>query len=204
MTMKPSSILWSLMLVGCSSAGAQQRAREPVVGGGEDMETVFVGMPARIDAKSRLAPVGSQGEPMRLTGIVKDQRGRAIEGIIVYAYQTDAGGIYPRSQTRHGAFRGWAKTDKDGRYSFETVRPGSYPNSRNPQHIHMHVIESGRCTYWIDDVHFTDDPLLTDTERNRREPRGGLGVATPRKVDGIWVAQRDITLGLHVPGYPPR
>ena len=67
----------------------------------------------------------------------------------------------------------------DGRYTFETVRPGSYPNSRNPQHIHMHVIEPGRCTYWIDDVLFTDDPLLNDAERNRREPRGGLGVATP-------------------------
>lgn len=202
--MKAVPLLFSALLVGCATAGAQQRAREPVVGGGEDMGIVFVGMPDTVANKARIAAASAKGEPMRLTGIVKDQRGRPVEGVIVYAYHTDSEGIYPRSTTRHGAMRGWSKTDRDGRYWFETIRPASYPDSTNPQHVHMHVIEPGRCTYWIDDVHFADDPLLNVAERNRPDPRGGRGIVTPRKVDGVWQAQRDITLGLHVPGYPAR
>ncbi len=68
----------------------------------------------------------------------------------------------------------------------------------------MHIIEPGRCTYWIDDVVFTDDPRLPETERNRRSPRGGSGVVTPTKVEGVWQVKRDITLGLNVPGWPAR
>ena len=29
------------------------------------------------------------------------------------------------------------KTDADGAFTFETIRPGSYPNSNNPPHVHF-------------------------------------------------------------------
>ncbi len=88
-------------------------------------------------------------------------------GRIVYAYQTDRGGIYPRDESlrglaayRHGALRAWVTAGEGGRYRFDTVRPGGYPNSDMAQHIHMHVIEPGCCTYYIDDIVFEDDPRL--------------------------------------------
>jgi protocatechuate 3,4-dioxygenase beta subunit len=63
----------------------------------------------------------------------------------------------------------------------------------------MHVIEPGRATYYIDDIHFEDDPLLTDRERNRDRPRGGSGLASPVKDDaGTWHVQRNIVLRLNV------
>lgn len=183
-------------------------AREPVVGlPCENCEIVFEGMPDSLASRARIAPAGEPGEPLRIDGVVRDGAGRPRAGIIVYAYHTNHDGIYPRAQTRHGAWRGWARTDEQGRYRFDTIRPGGYPGTDIPQHIHMHIIEPGRCTYWIDDIHFDDDPRLTD--RLRREfssaPRAGNGVANPaRDRDGSWRVTRDIVLGLNIPGYPAR
>ena len=137
--------------------------------------------------------------------------GSPAEGIIVYAYQTDASGVYPELAdppgpwaARHGRLRAWSRTDAQGRYRFETVRPGNYPGRDAPQHIHTHIIEPGCCTYWIDDVVFTDDRYLTPLMRGEVvHGRGGRGVATPvRDGDGVWQVRRDIRLGEGVPGHP--
>ena len=105
---------------------------------------------------------------------------------------------------RHGRLRGWARTDDQGRYSFDTIRPASYPDTEVPAHVHMHVLEPGRCTYSIDSIHFRDDPLLPAEEREQLATgRGGSGLAAPRREeDGTWVVTRDIHLGEGVPGYP--
>ena len=187
-------------------------AAEPVVGlPCEGCEAVFTAMPGKLESKSRIAPRGEPGEPLELTGRVVSAEGRPRAGVIVYAYQTDAGGIYPRpanslggAADRHGRLRGWAATDRDGRYTFETIRPASYPQQRIPQHIHMHVIEPGCATYYIDEVVFTDDPLLTPAAREHHQAdRGGSGITTPkRQQSGGWQVTRDIRLGLNIPGYP--
>ena len=143
---------------------------------------------------------------MRLEGIVRDAAGRPAPGIIVYAYHTDDRGIYPRSPTkgvRHGRLRAWVRSDENGRYRFETIRPAGYPETTIAAHVHMHVIEPGRCTYNISDVQFTDDARLSARERDHAAAgRGGNGLVTPRKdADGTWLVSRDIVLGKNVPGY---
>jgi protocatechuate 3,4-dioxygenase beta subunit len=193
---------------------ARPTGREPIVGGPcEGCETVFVGMPDRFTSQSRIAPTGEPGEPMRIMGQVKHADGTPAPGTIVYAYHTNAGGIYPRDRERHGAqavrhgtLRGWASADKDGRYQFDTIRPGGYPNSADPQHIHMHVIEPGRCTYYIDDIMFRDDPRLTPDKIERiNRNRGGPGILMLRRDEhGVWIVERDIHLGQGVPDYPAR
>jgi protocatechuate 3,4-dioxygenase beta subunit len=149
---------------------------------------------------------------MRLEGVVRDLRGEPVPGVIVYAYQTDATGVYPPGNDArtpdgqlHGTLRGWLRTDDRGRYTIETIRPGAYPNDIEPQHIHIHVIEPGRCTYYIDDVVFDDDPRLTPAMRRRSTGRGGPGLTMPVKdAEGRWLVTRDISLGVGIPGYPPR
>lgn len=65
----------------------------------------------------------------------------------------------------------------------------------------MHVIEPGRGTYYIADIVFRDDPRL-DAKYLKRSPRGGSGLTFPKRdAKGIWRVQRDITLGLNIPGY---
>ena len=149
---------------------------------------------------------------MVVSGRVLGRDGKPRTNVIVYAYHTDASGIYPRpskslgrAADRHGRLRGWASSDGEGRYSFETIRPASYPGQSIPAHIHMHVIEPGCATYYIDEMLFTDDALLTPGARSRHhENRGGTGITTPTRdaAGGAWRVTRDIQLGLNIPGYP--
>lgn len=191
------------------AARAVHARDEPIIAGPcEGCEAVFAGRPHVPPAIARIAPAGEPGEPLSLRGTVRDAAGRAVAGVVIYAYHTDASGIYPdapgqpRGAARsHGRLRGWARSDADGRYGFDTIRPGSYPGEDIPEHIHLHVIEPGRATYYIDDVVFRDDPKLTPAHLARHDAgRGGSGVATPRRLDGVWQVQRDIVLGLNLPG----
>jgi protocatechuate 3,4-dioxygenase beta subunit len=197
--------LASMLLLSLLATAACARAeREPVVGlPCEGCEDVFEGLPAQLDSRARITPPGEPGTPMVVAGRVLDAQGKPRAGVIVYAYQTNSGGTYPPSPaSRHGLLRAWARTGEDGRYAFDTVRPGSYPGREAPEHIHMHVIEPGCSTYYIDDVVFTDDPKLTPAQRRQLDTgRGGSGVATPAKRDGTWHVARDIHLGRNVPGH---
>lgn len=197
-----------------AQAGQVTAAREPIIGGAcEGCEAVFEGLPAKLAPVARIAPEGEPGEAMRIEGTVSDASGRPVSGVIVYAYHTDARGIYPPAEQlrgqaayRHGRLRGWARTDEHGRYRFDTIRPASYPSRTVPAHVHMHVIEPGCCTYYIASIHFTDDPLLSRAEPDELAGgRGGSGVVQPtRDANGVWSVTRDITLGLRVPGYDAR
>jgi protocatechuate 3,4-dioxygenase, beta subunit len=179
-------------------------AREPVIGGPCDgCEHVFEGMPAELHQDARIAPAGEPGEGLVIHGAVTGTDGAPAVGVVVYAYQTNAKGIYPRAANAHGSLRGWARTDAQGRYRFDTIRPASYPDSTIPQHVHMHIIELGKGTYYIDDVLFDDDPLLTAQQRRQMlRGRGGSGLAQPVKnASGVWQVRRDIRLGANIPGY---
>jgi protocatechuate 3,4-dioxygenase beta subunit len=195
----------SLLVATTTSA---QEPREPVVGlPCEGCEAVFEGMPARLHSRARIAPKSEPGAPMIVVGRVLDTQGQPRSGIVVYAYQTNRKGIYPDSPTvrdrearRHGALRAWARTGASGRYAFDTIRPGSYPGMDIPEHIHLHVIEPGCSTYYIDDIMFSDDPKLTPAQISDRD-RGGNGIATPVERDGVWYVTRDIHLGKNIPGY---
>jgi protocatechuate 3,4-dioxygenase beta subunit len=196
---------------GCRSAGSEP-VREPVVGlPCEGCEAVFEGIPDSLEWQARIAPEGEPGVPFRIVGTVRTAAGAAAGNVIVYAYHTDAGGIYPRGSEldndvthRHGRLRAWVRTGEDGRYRFDTIRPSGYPNSDIPAHVHMHVIEPGRCTYYIDDILFEDDPRLDPATRKRMyRGRGGGGIAQPtRDESGRWLVRRDIVLGENIPGYP--
>jgi len=201
------TLLFLAMLFSATGFGA-----EPIVGGPCDLcEAVFVELPQNLTSKSRIAPLKEAGEPMLITGRVLARDGKPRSGVIVYAYHTDAGGIYPKpakslgaAADRHGRLRGWAISDTDGRYTFETIRPASYPSRTIPAHVHMHVIERGCATYYIDEILFTDDPLLSPVERSpSKEARAGSGVTTPtRDTAGVWKVVRDIQLGSNIPDYP--
>ena len=204
-------------LMACSSTaqeGNAHRQREPVVGlPCEGCEAIFEGLPNALTSIARIAPKDEPGQPMQIRGTVRDKNGNPIPGVVVYAYHTDASGFYPsddkfkgQAAYRHGRLRGWAITDDQGKYGFDTIRPAGYPNSDLPAHVHMHVIEAGRCTYYIDDILFEDDPRLTQQQRQElTHGRGGTGIVAPiRDQSDIWVVTRDIVLGEKIPGYPVR
>ena len=175
----------------------------------EGCEGVFVGMPTTFPSPARLAPDGEPGETLHLSGVVRDGRGRVREGVVLLAYQTDLGGHYARHgaarrpESAHSRLRAFARTDAGGRYAFDSIRPGAYPDRSMAAHIHLHVLEPGRCTYYVGDVMFEDDPLLSAALRSREQSaHGGNGIVVPARDErGHWHVTRDIELGLHVADY---
>jgi hypothetical protein len=171
-------------------------------------------MPEKLTSRSRIAPVGEPGVPLVLTGLAIGADGKPQPGVIVYAYHTDEHGIYPESNPKrrgysnaHGRLRGWAITDARGRYTFDTIRPAGYPSANprtgEPQHIHMHIVEPGCTTYWIDELLFSDDIRLTPDLRERIiRGYGGNSVGTPKKEGKGWKVERDIQLGEKIQNYP--
>ena len=143
-------------------------AMEPVIGGPcEGCENVFVGLPELLESRAWITHAEEPGEPLIIEGTVRSADGTAAKDIIVYAYHTDAGGVYPPGTTAHGRLRAWVRTDASGQYRFDTIRPGAYPGRDVAQHVHMHIIEPGRVTYYIDSIVFVDDPLLTAERRQQ-------------------------------------
>ncbi len=197
-----------LLLAACAPGSA---ATTPVVGRPcEDCQVALIGLPTAPPALVRLAPEDEPGELLRLSGRVTDAEGKPRRGVIVYAHQTDRSGVYPGEGIdgdagirQHGRLRAWAASDEDGMYTFLTIRPGSYPGSAMPQHIHLYVIETGCALYYIDDVLFRDDPHLTaSVARKADNGRGGSGIVTPVQTAEGWRARRDIVLGRNIPGHP--
>ncbi len=192
-----------LALAGC--AQKQPHTMKEIGGPCEDCQLMFVGMPAVIESKTNLVNETEPGEPLIIRGIIYKTDGKTpAPDVILYLYQTDSKGLYskgkiPTLATKHGHIRGWIKTNSKGEYEFKTIRPASYPNSNNPQHIHPIVYETAKGYYWIDEYQFEDDPLLTPAARAQVSNRGGSGILSLAKDDaGVWHGRRDIVLGLNV------
>ena len=130
---------------------------------------------------------------MVLSGRVLKADGRTpAAGVVLYAYHTNVEGIYPRrgnetgNARRHGYLRGWLKTDTQGRYRIESIRPGNYPTGRFAAHVHVVVGEPRKREYSVADFEFAGDPYLQD--------RSAEGVVTLHRRDGVWYGTRDIVL----------
>lgn len=143
-----------------------------------------------------------------LKGRVTDSKGRPVAGVVIYIYHTDTKGLYsPEAAAkgwgrRHGRLRGWVRTGSNGEYLFRTRMPGTYPDRKAPAHIHMTLKEPGLDAYWVDEIEFDDDPLLTERERKSRQNRCGTGIVKLDRSQQVWIAVRNIELGRNIPGHP--
>lgn len=202
-----SMLIAIVLILNSMTATSQKPSR--VGGYCEVCEGMYEGMPKEFSSETRIAPPGEPGEPMEIRGIIYKEDGKVpAPGIILYVYHTDARGYYSpgKGQTgmarRHGHLRGWVKSNSRGEYKFISIRPAPYPERNIPAHIHPIIKEPDKNEYFIDEYVFDDDPLVTDKDRGRRDPRGGSGILKLTKdKDGVWRATRDIILGLNVPNY---
>ena len=107
---------------------------------------------------------------MSVSGVVVRADGSAIAGASLYVYQTDHEGYYgvkPASDNRNPRLKLFLRSDAKGAWSFDTIRPGSYPGSRVPGHIHFEVAAPGVAAR-IFEIVFDGDPFVTDVMR--RDP----------------------------------
>jgi protocatechuate 3,4-dioxygenase beta subunit len=209
-------LILSAVLISCRTPTSSQPSESPeseiseqIVGGPcEGCEALFE-YGQRVLSPVDTLPEFALSEPkLLLTGTVYQNDSRTpAEGVILYIYQTNRDGIYPKKgdeegwARRHGYLRGWVRTDQDGHYAFYSFRPGSYPERTEPEHIHITIKEPDVSPYYIDEFVFEDDPLLTSSARESLDNRGGSGIVQPQWKGGILVANRDIILGKNIPGY---
>ena len=180
--------LLAALFVATSAIGAGLLAQ------GRDPES----LPGR-DAPARIvvAPADEPGERLVVRGRVFAPDGEtAVEGAVLYVYQTGEDGRYAPPGRRAPRLRGWVRTDGEGRYEYETIRPGSYPGREIPAHIHAVLWGAGYPPQWGGDVLFEDDPLLGAGERRESREAGRFAhVCTPDTMeDGTLLCTRNYRL----------
>ncbi|HQV51749.1 MAG: intradiol ring-cleavage dioxygenase [Flavobacteriales bacterium] len=197
--MKPLIAFLILSLFQCSGKTEHETPSTTTtrqVGGPCDgCDLLYEGQPplATLVPTLELASGSEPGDQLVIKGKVVQIDGKTpAENVILYIYHTDENGRYSpgKQQTlglRHGHLRGWLKTGADGHFTFKTIRPAAYPESKFPAHIHIFVKETDKNAYYIDEVRFLDDPKLTTEERNKAEQRGGdLNIPLEMDSSGVW------------------
>lgn len=112
------------------------------------------------------------GERIVVHGQVLDEDARPVPNALIEVWQANAGGRYRHKNDAYLApldpnFGGCGRcvTDKEGRYSFRTIRPGPYPwpnggNDWRPAHIHFSIFGSGFAQRLITQMYFEGDPHI--------------------------------------------
>jgi hypothetical protein len=82
-------------------------------------------------------------------------------------------------------------------FELHTIRPGSYPNTRIPAHVHFSLWGGGYPLQWVDKKRFASDPFVTDAMRAEAAPLGIFSAlqSLTRGDDGIWQCSLKIRAG---------
>ena len=140
----------------------------------------------------RIAPPAEPGERLVLTGTMLRADGRTpAANVVLLAYHTNVKGIYPKRLTSggRGSLQGRLRTDAQGRYRIETIRPGGYPDSEAPAHIHLVVQPEGKEEFYVDEAIFDDDPRA-----KRFRDQKGFAVVKLTNSNGVWMGSHNIVL----------
>ncbi len=155
------------------------------------------GGPREAAPSSTIVSPDEPGERLVLSGTVYAANGRTpLPGVTVYVYQTDERGLY-NPEGKYGVphrIRGWVNTDHNGGYEFTTIRPGHYPNRTAPAHIHMTICRHDIPEWWLPEVRFEGDPLLTAADHlaSSGDRFGNIRSLVTR--GGGWHCTRDLRL----------
>ncbi|GAB2760509.1 dioxygenase family protein [Salinimicrobium soli] len=209
--MKKAGILLAALFLQVSCVQSQEKeVAEPHLVGGpcEGCEAILEYGDQNLNAVDTLPEFEEAEKKLKVQGTIFQADGKTpAEGVVLYIHHTNTAGIYPTrgDETgwgrRHGYLRGWVKTGKDGKYTFYTQVPGTYPSRDAPAHIHPYILEPNGKYYWLGSYFFEDDPLL-DAETIDENHRGGSsGVVKLQKEENYFVINRDFVLGKNIPDY---
>lgn len=166
-----------------------------------------------------IARSDTPGEPLLVSGQVRNVTGRPIANAIVDVWQASPIGLYENQDPRQEVMnlRGKFRTDDQGRFHFRTVRPAGYPvptdgpigellraqnrNPYRPAHIHFMVSAPDHCTLITQVFADTPEALATDVVFGVTEPLVGrleqqapAGARAPDTSSGTPQSQSTYTL----------
>lgn len=154
---------------------------------------------------SSIVVVGKQepGERLIVTGQVTDGT-KPLADVSIYVFQTDANGLYTtdgRNSDENARLHGAMRSDANGRYRYETIRPGGYPGfPPNPAHVH-YVVRAPGYKFMMFELWFEDDPALAERRKVGRPdvpaiyPPYAVAIRpVTRDAGGVWHSTRDLTM----------
>lgn len=137
-------------------------------------------------ADNVLAGPATKGEHIRITGRLVDGGGAPLDDALVEIWQANSAGRYDHPADARTdvaldpAFKGFGRcmTDKDGRFTFDTVKPGRVPGQGNrlqAPHIGLIIHSRGMLSHAYTRMYFSDeaaanseDPVLGSIDAERR------------------------------------
>ena len=155
--------------------------------------------PANAPASGDMAPAGEPGERLEVKGVVYAADARTpVPNASLYVYQTDARGHYRPEDAmgnQNPRLMLLLRSDAAGRYSYRTIRPGSYPGTRVPRHIHYEVAAEGHASR-IFEIVFDADPLVTAEIRKQAAEPGSVYSIRPIEPGpgGVGQVTQDVVL----------
>jgi hydroxyquinol 1,2-dioxygenase len=152
---------------------------------------------------------GAPGEPCDVSGRVVDVAGKPVPGALIEVWQADEDGFYDvqYSDLQQPRGRGHLRSDADGRFWFQTVKPEAYPipddgpvgellraggrGPMRPAHIHFKIDAEGYQTLITHVFADGDEHLDSDAVFGVRENLIG---EFQRGDDGRWRMAYDFVL----------
>jgi protocatechuate 3,4-dioxygenase beta subunit len=151
------------------------------------------------DAPSSIVVAGKDepGERFIVTGQVMDGT-RPLAGVSLYVFQADADGLYTRdgsNSDQNARLHGALRSDANGRYRFETIKPKGYGGA--PAHVHYVATAPGYKPRLFD-LWLADDPIIEQRRKAGMPDPGPPGMVVVRPVTrdagGVWHATRDLEM----------
>ncbi len=154
--------------------------------------------PSEISSKSRIANKNEPGVQLIIKGRIFNPDGTAAVNVIVHSYHRDNQGYdFGENDEALSTWRlqGWAKTDKNGAFEFQTIRPASDHLGREGAHIHFTTISEKYGSQWAPKIFFDDDPMVTDSQRSKSKKYGKYNwICKVRKTNGVQHIEVNIKL----------
>ena len=125
-----------------------------------------MGIPRGIE--NSLVDQNTHGERIRITGQIFDGEGQPIQDALIEIWQADSGGHFnhpadPNQTQADPHFRGFGRSDTvdEGRFWFQTVKPGLVPGhdgQMQAPHINVRVFARGMLIHAVTRLYFAGDP----------------------------------------------
>ena len=152
-----------------------------------------------VDAGSVLVPGPSNGLPLAtatgvglvIVGVVLDRECGVAAGANVNLWHTDALGAYGPAADECCYYQGAVRTDSNGRFRVETIRPGRYaePNAP-PAHIHLEIVHPSGAL--MTEIVFAGDPGAPSTAIEGTVP---VELRAMGGADQSWYGEVTLVLG---------
>jgi len=141
----------------------------------------------------------SKEHKLKITGTIYQSDGvTPASDVILFIEQPDEDGDFDlktHNEKRYVNHRGWIKTNANGQYTFYTFIPGNDRRYHQLQQLFPVIKAPAQPEYELASFLFDEDPLLTKRCRRQIAKKSDPNrILKLKKVDGLFVTQKDIVL----------